>query len=85
MYELLISEKVDEKHNLLGGEFVPTHAPSSYHNRIGSNFDSYDFECQDHTRHQKHAGKLKLKVIVVDERSEETTLYSGANHPPPTI
>ena len=23
--------------------------------------------------------------IVVDERSEETTLYSGANHPPPTI
>ena len=63
MFELFISEKVDEKHDLLGGEFVPTHAPSSYHNRIGSNFDSYDFECQDHTRHQKHAGKLKLKVI----------------------
>ena len=24
-------------------------------------------------------------LIVVDERSEETTLYSGTNHPPPTI
>ena len=60
MFELFISEEVDEKYDLLGGEFVPTHAPSSYHNRISSNFDSDDFECQDHTRHQKHAGKLQF-------------------------
>ena len=58
MFELFISEKVDEKHDLLRGEFVPTHAASSYHTRISSNFDSDDFECQDHTRHQKHAGEL---------------------------
>ena len=29
--------------------------------------------------------ELKVNFIVVDDRSEETTLYSGANHPFPTI
>ena len=57
-----IAAKMDEKHDLFGGELVLTYASSSDYHRISPNFDSNDFECTDHLRHQKHAGKWQMST-----------------------
>ena len=50
---------VDEKHDVFGGKFVPTHASSSDYHRPGSHSDPDDFERQNHLGDPEHASKYK--------------------------
>ena len=52
---------VDVRCGVFENKFVSPDVPSSIHNRITSNFDSIDFECENIQRNKRSTGEPSIE------------------------
>ena len=52
---------VDVRCGVFENKFVSPDVPSSIHNRITSNFESIDFECENIQRNKRSTGEPSIK------------------------